>query len=468
MPGSDVPRSELPKSGVPNSEFGATSRLAARAATRLIDSDATRDLGALATGTCLQGAASGLAGRSVLVATRAQRESGLALVELDGLVRRMVIAPPDLNPEHLAAIVEDAEIESIVCDEPERFAALDLPVTLIADAIVPAGALPRAHDTQWVLLTSGTLGRPKMVAHTLAALTGAIDGPPHDGKVVWSTFYDIRRYGGLQMFLRALLGKTDFVLTDAAEPLCDLLQRLGTAGVTAISGTPSHWRRVLMSNARGPFAPRYVRLSGEIADQMVLDGLRSAFPGVTIEHAYASTEAGVGFTVADGLEGFPAAYLYRDSAVAMKVEDDTLRIKSPRAASFYLGATAPVLTDADGYVDTGDVVKRRGDRYVFAGRRGGIINVGGLKVNPEEVEAAINAHAGVRMSLVHARKSPLTGAIVAADVVLRDGEADYGTLREEILEACRAQLERHKVPAILRFVPSLPLTPGGKLLRAQG
>ena len=72
------------------------------------------------------------------------------------------------------------------------------------------------------------------------------------------------------------------------------------------------------------------------------------------------------------------------------------------------------------------------------------------------------------MSLVHARKSPLTGAIVAADVVRREGESDDGTLREEILEACRDRLERHKVPAIVRFVPSLALTASGKLLRAQG
>ena len=445
-----------------------TPRLAARSTTRLIVPAGPLDLAGLAHGTCLAGAAPGLAGRSVLVATRSQRESAAALVELDGLVRRMVIAPPDLNPEHLAAIVEDAEIEAIVTDDAERFGALDLPVTLVADAIAPAEPASRPHDTQWVLLTSGTLGRPKMVAHTLAALTGAITGPPHEGEVVWSTFYDIRRYGGLQMLFRALLGRTDFVLTDAAEPLGDLLHRLGAAGVTAISGTPSHWRRVLMSNERGVFAPRYIRLSGEIADQMVLDGLRAAFPEAVIEHAYASTEAGVGFTVSDCLEGFPAAYLERDGAVAMKVEEGTLRIRSARAASFYLGAAAPVLSDADGFVDTGDLVTRRGDRYVFAGRRGGIINVGGLKVNPEEVEAAINSHAGVRMSLVHARKSPLTGAIVAADVVLREGEADFGAMREEILELCRARLERHKVPAIVRFVPALPLTPGGKLLRAQG
>ena len=197
------------------------------------------------------GRAPDLAGRSVLIATRTQRESATALVELDGLVRRLVVAPPDLNPDHLAAIAEDAEIEAIVSDDPLRFEALGLPRVSVASEIASAAPMAREHDTQWVLLTSGTLGRPKMVAHTLDALTGAIKGAPHDGPVTWSTFYDIRRYGGLQMLLRALLGNTDFVLTDAAEPLGGLLHRLGDAGVTAISGTPSHWRRVLMSRERG-------------------------------------------------------------------------------------------------------------------------------------------------------------------------------------------------------------------------
>ena len=453
---------------MPSSEGGSPPRLADRARTRLIDRDAAFDLATLRAGTSLGGATPRLAGRSVLVATDTQLPSAVALVELDGLARRLTIAPPDLNPDHLQAIVEDAEIDAVVCDRPERFAGLGLPTVSIAVSLVPAAMPMRAFETQWVLLTSGTLGRPKMVAHTLGALTGAIKGAPHDGPVVWSTFYDIRRYGGLQMFLRALLGETDFVLTDAAEPLGALLHRLGDAGVTAISGTPSHWRRVLMSREHGRFAPRYVRLSGEIADQLVLDGLHAAFPDATIEHAYASTEAGVGFTVADGRGGFPASLVEgAGGEVTMKIVDDTLRIRSGRAASCYLGAAPLVLADADGFVDTGDLVERRGERYVFVGRRGGIINVGGLKVNPEEVEAAINSHDGVRMSLVHARKSPLTGAIVAADVVLRDDATGDGSLRDAILETCRARLERHKVPAILRFVPSLALTASGKLQRAR-
>ena len=84
------------------------------------------------------------------------------------------------------------------------------------------------------------------------------------------------------------------------------------------------------------------------------------------------------------------------------------------------GATRPALADADGFVDTGDMVELRGDRYHFVGRRGGIINIGGLKVHPEEIEAVINRHAEVRMSRAKSRRSPITGGIVVADVVLAD------------------------------------------------
>ena len=76
----------------------------------------------------------------------------------------------------------------------------------------------------------------------------------------------------------------------------------------------------------------------------------------------------------------------------MKIEDGSLRIRSTRTARRYLGGERAALADADGFVDTGDMVELRGDRYYFVGRAGGIINVGGLKVHPEEVEAVINRH----------------------------------------------------------------------------
>jgi len=78
--------------------------------------------------------------------------------------------------------------------------------------------------------------------------------------------------------------------------------------------------------------------SGEIADQAILDSLKARFPDAAIGHAYASTEAGVGFEVTDGLEGFPASYVGRPGPVEMKVTDGTLHIRSPRTASGYVGA----------------------------------------------------------------------------------------------------------------------------------
>ena len=199
---------------------------------------------------------------------------------------------------------------------------------------------------------------------------------------------------------------------------------------------------------------------------MVLDALADAFPQAAIGHAYASTEAGVGFAVDDGREGFPAALLEAESnGVAMKIVDGTLRLRSGRAASRYLGAAPAPLKDDDGFVDSGDLIDIVDGRCRFVGRRGGIINVGGLKVNPEEVEGAINAHPDVRMSLVKARRNPLTGAIVVAEVVVRDGVAADASLKAAILDLCRARLPAHKVPALVKFVPALPLTAAGKLNR---
>lgn len=414
-----------------------------------------------------------LDGRSVLVATSGQLLAGLAMVEIDGVARRMLLAPPDLTPEHLASVIADAAIDTIVTDQPERIANCGIERVLRVELPRPAEHRSQTtRATEWLMLTSGTSGVPKIVGHTLEGLCGAIvgDSPAPGSPPVWATFYDIRRYGGLQIFLRAMVGGGSMVLSDPEEALADHVARLRVRGVTHISGTPSHWRRLLMSGTAREFAPRYVRLSGEIADQAVLDALAQAFPDASIGHAYASTEAGVGFAVDDGREGFPAELIgHARGGVDMKVVDGSLRIRSKRAAHAYIGRDGAQLTDADGFVDTGDMVALRDGRYYFVGRRNGIINVGGLKVHPEEIEAVINRHPEVRMSRAKSRKSPITGGLVVADVVLTEptGENRQTTIRDEIVAACRASLAPHKVPASIRIVSALDVTAAGKLARAD-
>jgi acyl-CoA synthetase (AMP-forming)/AMP-acid ligase II len=454
----------------------------------------------LAGGSTLGGKIELLRGRCVLLATYDQLPTALLLIELDGVARRLVLCTPDLDAAQLAEVAATAEADAIVVDAVTAQRELPAIEVFVASGFIAGGgpafdalgagvatpgagvATPGAgvaspngpersatHATEWILLTSGTTGQPKLVVHSVMSLAGALPRQAPSGRrMVWSTFYDIRRYGGLQIYLRAVISGTELVLSNAAEPVHDFLARAAAAGVTHISGTPSHWRRALMSGDTGLINPEYVRLSGEVADQTVLDSLQTAFPQARIAHAFASTEAGVAFDVNDGLAGFPAKFVNEpNGAIDLKVQDGTLWIRSARTAAQYLGA-APVLAGADRYIDTGDMVELQGDRYFFRGRKGGIINVGGLKVHPEEVESVLNADPRVRMSLVKSKRNPITGAVIVADVVLKDAPADDGAadkLKEELLEACRMSLAKHKVPALLRLVPKLELTAAGKLVR---
>lgn len=426
----------------------------------------------LLAGSALYGRGEELQGRSVLLATKGQLTTASALIELDGVARRVVLCPPDLPLEHLPHVMDVSEVDGIVSDRAMTHFNGPRPLYFspCSRNLTPASHNGQTHhETEWILLTSGTTGAPKLVAHTLASLAAAIRRGPAGRPTVWSTFYDIRRYGGLQILLRALLTSTSLVLCGAGEPVADFLSRAGSFGVTHISGTPSHWRRALMSPSIHRLKPEYVRLSGEAPDQTVLRSLRETFPEARIGHAFASTEAGLAFEVDDGAPGFTPAAMTSIPGVEISVSTGTLRIRSRGIARCYLGENAPLLKDADGWVDTGDLLEMREGRYFFSGRRDGVINVGGLKVHPEEVESVISRHPEVQMCVVRAKKSRITGALVIADVVLRrvapGEERDIPAIQEDILQLCRECLPAHKVPAAINIVPVLAMSESGKVLR---
>jgi acyl-CoA synthetase (AMP-forming)/AMP-acid ligase II len=433
--------------------------------TRFVADEATRlDLSDLASAP----SSAWMRGRTVLLAMPRQIEAAAALIALDGVARRIVLWPYDLPRERMDAVAAAAGVEIVVTEwppsQPDRVGA-----AAPADEAAPC-------VTEWVLFTSGTAGQPKMVVHTLHSLAGhlfggaaATKGPVSSTFPVWCTFYDIRRYGGMQILLRALIGGGSLVLSCPDEAPGAFLARAANAGATHFLGTPSHWRRALMTEAASRIAPAYVRLSGEVADQGILDKLREQYGHARIVHAFASTEAGLAFEVEDGSAGFPASLESQTGGAAeIRIEASALRVRSPRNAIGYLDGEISAIPDDDGFVDTGDIVELRGGRYYFAGRRDGTVNVGGQKVHPEEVEAVINQHPAVEMSRVSARANPITGAIVVADIVCRPGATGAADATPaDIRDFCRARLAPHKVPAAIRIVPHLEIAASGKLVRMR-
>src|SRR5258708_15643393 len=156
--------------------------------------------------------------------------------------------------------MEDAGIVAVGTARPARRNDSDVYRGVAARPPVRAAAKAKTkRATEWLMLTSGTAGVPKIVGNTLEGLSGPIvaDGPARGPAPVWATFYDIRRYGGLQIFLRAIIGGGSMVLSQPEEPIADHVARLRERNVTHISGTPSHWRKLLMSGSAAGFAPRY-------------------------------------------------------------------------------------------------------------------------------------------------------------------------------------------------------------------
>jgi len=427
---------------------------------------------ALLRGTCLGGRFADLAGKSILVIVHDQLAAALTVAELDGVAKRLVLCPADISDEHLEHVAVASEADAAVVDRPRDLSGL---VALSASC---QPDVSRAHKpevqacaTEWVLFTSGTTGVPKLLVHDFGTLTRSIVHT-HDvgSRVVWGTFTELRRYGGVTALLRALLGHSSLVLASPGRPPGEQAARFAAAEVTHASGTPSHWRLALMSSAAPRIRFQTIRVGGEIVDQAILNALRAAYPHSQLDHIFGSTESGFGFSVGDGLAGFPAEYVGVRAGVEIHVADGSVRLRSSYQAHRYVVDDGQRLKDDAGFVDTGDMVERRGARYVFLGRRSGLINVGGAKVHPEEIETVINSHPAVRMSRVYAQRSSITGSLVAADVALKgstDGVPsadDADARRQEILQLCRDRLDAYKVPARIEFVSSLDIQ-AGKVVR---
>jgi len=300
---------------------------------------------------------------------------------------------------------------------------------LMRDPSVPPGVI---EPGIW-LQTSGTTGLPKWVRHDLDRLKSKIR--PGDGEARWLLTFHPASFAGVQVILSAMAGGHTLVAPPIGTDVSAMANLAIEQAVTHISGTPTFWRAFLMALGERPLHLKAVTLGGEAADQGILDALGARFPQAHLRHIYATSEAGTVFTVSDGKEGFPAAWLGEQLSIS---GDDTLLV--------------------DGR-DTGDVVDIAGDRVLFRGRRDAMVNIGGIKVYPETVEAHLLQLPCVQDARVTARPSPITGHVLVAEIVGRSADA------EARVKAHVAQLPRAQRPVSIRMVDRLDIGATGKKSR---
>ena len=320
------------------------------------------------------------------------------------------------------------------------------------DSTVKSAKLKRVEESGRVwLLTSGSTGRPKRIGHTLESLTTVHGKQPER---TWLCPYSPGTYAWWQVITISLtLADQHLVMIEPSE-LETWPVIAAEHGVTAASGTPTFWRQTLYrdTEAVAKVPLEQITLGGEPVDQAILDRLREVFPQARISWIYASSEVGASIVVHDGKAGFPKAWLDRDPESAsdrplLSVDGDELVITSPHHGA---GLDGPVRTG-----DRVEIVGDNGDRVLITGRLDSDeINVGGSKVSAGLVRNVLTAHPAVVWARVFARKAPIVGRMVAAEVVL---DSEMGpTTDADLVRWCTSRLPDYGVPRRIRFLDEIP------------
>lgn len=353
----------------------------------------------------------------------------------------LVLLDSDLNPEEI-----DGVDESLVNVKEEIVPKTYKSMSEVVEEI-------QNSTSEITIFTSGTTGQPKKVLHTVDTLTRSVrTGEKYVGQI-WAYAYNPTHMAGLQVFFQAFenLNTLVNVFNKQRSEIYDLISK---HGITHISATPTFYRLLL------PFEQEYktvirVTLGGEKSDTHLYDNIKKIFPDAKINNVYASTEAGSLFAAKGDCFQIPEKI--RDK---FEVVDDELLIHKS-----LLGKSESFKFEGD-YYHSGDLIEwvdKDGGLFRFKSRKNELINVGGYKVNPGEVENILLSIEGVKQVLVYGKANSILGNVLCADIQLEDG---VSLTDVEIKKTLRSQLQDFKIPRRIKFVVQMSLTRTGKLKRS--
>ena len=302
------------------------------------------------------------------------------------------------------------------------------------------------------IFTSGTTGQPKEVIHNLHSLTRAVRVSVNYRKQVWGYAYNPTHMAGLQVFFQAFENLNTLVNIFHLSRL-DVYRNIREKRITHISATPTFYRLLLPAEGVCPLVVR-VSLGGEKSDCKLHESILKIFPNAKINNIYASTEAGTLFAAKGENFQIPSNVIAK-----IKIVKNELWIHKS-----LLGKSDSFIFSED-YYCTGDIVEWVDSEkgiFRFKSRKNELINVGGYKVNPSEVEESILQIPDVLQAVVFGKKNSVLGNILCAELKLIPGSQ----LTEISIRSYLSNvLQDFKIPRRIRFVESFSLTRTGKIKR---
>jgi len=302
-----------------------------------------------------------------------------------------------------------------------------------------------------IVFTSGSTGTPKAILHDFARILNKYAQPRAAYRTLLFLLFD--HFGGVNTFLSVLSFGGVAVIPMERTPGA-IARLIEAAHIELLPVTPTFLRLLLASGSNKGNDLSSVKLityGTEMMPEPVLARLQEAFPCARLQQTYGLSEVGV--LGSRSRESGSLWVRVGGAGFETRVVDGVLHIRSEYAMVGYLNAPSPF--DADGWMNTGDVVTQEGEWLRFLGRATDIINVGGQKVFPGEVENVLIQADNVLDATVYGEKHPLTGSIVVARVTLSTPEDSIG-LRQRLRAFCLSRLEPFKVPVRFLVTQSQP------------
>jgi len=364
----------------------------------------------------------------------------LALIE-----RRTVVVPlSTLPPAKRAEFLDVAEVEIVVSVEENGVRGLQRTGARARHAYYEQ--LRAARHPGLVLFSSGTTGRSKASVLDFQKVLGRYQAKGRDQRIL--SFLSIDHIGGINTLLHTLVqgGTVITIANRSPEAVFAAVER---HQVEVLPTTPTFLNMVLISGVLDRFdctSLGLVTYGTEPMPIQTLKRLAAALPRVRFKQTYGLSELGILPTKSRGDDTLWVKL--GDAGFEHKIIDDVLWIRSDMAMLGYLNADAPF--DDEGFFNTQDVVQTDGEWIRILGRRSEIINVGGEKVYPSEVENTILEVPGVAEVTVSGHPSHVMGMVVKATVLLSPETAeDPGAVQRQVRAHCRSKLEPFKVPAVV-------------------
>lgn len=363
------------------------------------------------------------------------------------LVNRGCILVPQnaLNPQFVAEKNALAEVEYIFQINAED------KITFFKNEIVSQHPLylklRELKHPGLVLFSSGSSGVPKAAVHDFIPLLEKFSVKRRSFITLNFLLFD--HWGGLNTLLGTLSSGGTTVTVDQRSPVevCRLIEKYK---VDLLPATPSFLNLLILSNAYRNYdlsSLKLITYGAEPMPESTLNKLVGIFSDVKIQQTYGLIEVGV--LRSKSLDNDSLWVKLGGENCSVRVIDGMLEIKTPSMILGYLNAPSPITPD--GWFMTGDSVEESGDYFKILGRKSELINIGGEKVYPAEIENLILEMENIADVTIYPEKNPILGNIICASIVLISPE-DERQFELRLKKYCLERLDRYKVPMKVNIV----------------